>query len=71
VKRKLPMECKHCTHVELVRGNLEGLSFIPERGRKKLISSGVYGVTAMVCPECGRISDLALDTKALRKALKK
>ena len=65
------MDCKHCPDVELVRGSLEGLSFVPERGKKKLMSSGVYGITAMVCPGCGRISDLALDTEALRKALKK
>lgn len=68
VKKKV---CPHCQGKELVEGTLEGVSFQPLAEGKKLFSSGVYGIHATVCASCGRILEPMIDTKTLRKILKK
>jgi len=62
--------CKWCKRESLVEGTLEGVSFKPLIEKKKWLSSGVYGIRAFVCYECGRISELLVDTKTLQKILK-
>ncbi len=65
------MECEHCGYAQLVKGRLEGLSFVPEKEEKKFLATGVYGIVAMVCPKCGRMRDFMIDTATLGKILKK
>jgi hypothetical protein len=64
------MECRQCKNTTLVEGSLEGVSFQPKSEHKKWISSGIYGINALVCPECGSLSDFKLDAGAI-DALKK
>jgi hypothetical protein len=59
--------CQSCKKGKLIEGTLEGVSFQPLSEGKKWLSSGVYGIHALVCLECGLISDLSVDTKALEK----
>jgi hypothetical protein len=61
------MLCNYCKEAELIEGTLEGISFEPFSEHKKLLTSGVYGIRAMVCPKCGRLSDFSLDVEALKK----
>jgi hypothetical protein len=65
------MLCDCCKKEDLIEGTLEGVSFKPQSEHKKILSSGVYGIKAMVCPSCGRLSNFALDAEALKKILKK
>jgi hypothetical protein len=65
------MACKFCKSTELVDGTLEGVSFVPMRQHRRRLASGVYGIKATVCVECGRISGLTIDVDALRKILRK
>ena len=64
------MICEFCKEGELVQGTLVGVSFEPSTKKKKWIASGVYGIKAVACTACGRLSDLSLDTEALRKTVK-
>jgi hypothetical protein len=59
--------CKSCGKEALVKGTLEGVSFVPEAIAGKWISKGVYGIQAIVCAECGRFADLTLDPEALKR----
>ena len=59
--------CQYCKKGKLIEGTLEGVSFQPLSEAKKWLSSGVYGIQGLVCLECGRISDLSVDTKTLEK----
>ncbi len=65
------MLCEYCKKVEMIEGTFEGVSFEPSSEHKKMIASGVYGIKAMVCPECGRLSNFSLDTDSLRRITKK
>jgi len=65
------MKCEHCKDVELVAGTLDGVSFVPAKRDRKFFSTGVYGITAMVCPQCGRLANLYMDPETLRKVLAK
>jgi RHS repeat-associated protein len=69
--REAIMLCDYCKKTELIEGTLEGVSFEPGSEHKKVLSSGVYGIKAMACPSCGRLSDFALNVEALKKMLKK
>ena len=65
------MKCIHCGNADMVKGTLEGVSFLPERAEKRLSSTGVYGIVALACVNCGALTDLAVSPDALRKVLKK
>ena len=65
------MVCNYCKKEELIEGTLEGVSFKPQSEHKKVLSSGVYGIKAMACPSCGKLSDFSLNVEALKKILKK
>ena len=65
------MLCEYCKKKDVVEGTLEGVSFEPLRESKKRFASGVYGIKAMACPECGRITNCTLDVEALRKIMRK
>ncbi len=65
------MKCTCGSKEALVEGTLEGVSFEPTQEAKKLVARGVYGLTATVCPACGRIGDLRLNTEALKSVLKR
>ena len=60
-------KCKYCGKEGVVKGTLEGVSFVPQRGKPKLMESGVYGLRAFACPECGRLSGFELDAVVLKK----
>ncbi len=64
------MLCKKCGKANVVQGSIEGVSFVPIAESKRMFATGVYGIEATVCPECGDISELRLDTGALKKILK-
>lgn len=59
--------CHSCKKGELIEGTLEGVSFQPLSEAKKWLSSGVYGIHATACSNCGRILDMAIDTQTLRR----
>ena len=61
--------CQSCKKGKLVEGTLEGVSFQPRSEWKKWFSKGVYGIRAKACSNCGRISDMAIDTETLRKII--
>jgi hypothetical protein len=63
------MLCEFCEKAEVIEGTVDPVSFVPER--KKWFARGVYGISATVCPKCGRLSNFSLDTKYLEKILKK
>lgn len=63
--------CQWCKKGKLVEGTLEGVSFQPLSEGKKWLSSGIYGIRATACSNCGCISDLAIDTESLQKILRK
>ena len=65
------MFCEFCRKAEVVEGTLEGISFEPSSECKKRFATGVYGITATACPECGRLADIKLDVRVLKKILKK
>ncbi len=65
------MKCRSCGNAEPILGTLEGVSFVPCKEEKKVFATGVYGITASVCPECGLISNFRLDAETLKKILKK
>jgi hypothetical protein len=66
------MLCKLCKKAELIEGTLEGVSFKPLSEQRKFLSTGVYGIKVMVCPECGHLSEFKLsDVEVLRKIIKK
>ncbi len=60
----------HCNKGKLIEGTLEGVSFEPISEHKKMLASGVYGIKAMVCTECGYLSNFNLDTETLKKITK-
>ncbi len=64
------MLCNYCKKAEMIEGTLEGISFEPLSEHKKMLTSGVYGIRAMVCPKCGRLSGFSLDVEALKKMLR-
>ena len=59
--------CEKCKKTEVIEGTLAGVSFESTLQHKKWLSSGVYGIKAMVCSGCGHISNLSLDVEALKK----
>jgi hypothetical protein len=59
--------CEHCGKTKLVKGTLEGVSFVPETVTSKWLAKGVYGIQAVACAECGRLSDFKLDADTLKK----
>ena len=65
------MECEICKKGKIVEGTLEGVSFRPSKQRKKIFASGIYGIKAKACSNCGRLIELELDTKALNKIMEK
>jgi hypothetical protein len=62
----MAMTCDYCSKGEMVEGTLEGVSFEPASEHKKFFSKGVYGITAMVCLSCGRMSNFSLDVHTLK-----
>lgn len=65
------MLCEYCQKAEVIEGTLEGVSFEPLSERKRRFASGVYGIKALVCPKCGRLSNFSLDTESLKNITKK
>jgi hypothetical protein len=65
------MTCESCGKAELVEGTLEGVSFEPSSEHQKFFARGVYGIKAMACPSCGRVSDFYIDVESLKRALNK
>ena len=65
------MICEYCGKGDLLEGTLEGVSFKPSSEDKKWLAKGIYGIKAMACPECGRLSNFSIDTETLRKLMKK
>jgi uncharacterized Zn finger protein len=64
------MVCKNCGNSEFTSGILEGVAFTPSTEKRKLLSTGIYGIEAVVCVKCGQIINLSLDINALNKVLK-
>lgn len=64
-------KCEYCGKEGLLKGTLEGVSFVPEASKRKLMETGVYGVRALACPECGRLSGFQLDAAVLKKLIGK
>jgi len=62
--------CESCKKESLVEGTLEGVSFQPVSEKSKWLSSGIYGIKAYVCMDCGCISRLSIDTEILKNILK-
>lgn len=63
--------CAKCGSDRLVRGTLEGVSFVPKVAERKYLSKGIYGITAQTCLECGSLADLGLDANTLRRLIEK
>lgn len=63
--------CESCKKEDLIEGSLEGVSFQPTSEHGKWLSTGIYGIKAFVCPECGCISNLSIDTETLKRTLHK
>lgn len=61
--------CQWCKKGNLVEGTLEGVAFQPLSEGRKWLGSGVYGIHAAVCSNCGRVSDITIDTDALRRVV--
>lgn len=70
-KKTANQVCQSCKEGKLIEGTLEGVSFQPSSEGKKWLSSGVYGINATVCSNCGCISNVTVDVEALKKLLKK
>ena len=64
------MVCKNCGNSEFTSGILEGVSFTPSTEKRKLLSTGIYGIEGVVCVKCGQFANLSLDINALNKMLK-
>jgi len=62
-------KCERCGKENLVKGTLEGVSFVPATKQRKFLSKGVYGIEALVCIECGNLSSLGLDATVLKKLI--
>ena len=65
------MLCEYCKKAELIDGTLEGISFVPSFEHKKWFASGVYGIKAKACPECGRLTNFNVHVGSLKKMIKK
>ena len=63
------MKCEFCASSNTTTGTLEGISFRPSQQRPRFFETGVYGITATVCLECGRLSQFSLDTEVLKKIM--
>jgi hypothetical protein len=60
-------KCEYCGKEGVVKGTLEAVSFVPETSKPKLMTKGVYGLCALACLECGRLSGLQLDPAVLKR----
>ena len=60
-------KCEYCGKDGVVKGTLEAVSFVPDASKPKLMSRGVYGLSAFACSECGRLTGLQLDAAVLRR----
>ena len=63
------MQCEFCQSGQLTEGSLEGVSFEPCSEKKRILSKGAYGITCVVCLDCGRIDRLRIDPEAVRRLL--
>ena len=70
-RKETDMVCEFCKKAEVIEGTLEGISFEPAPECKKRFATGVYGITATACPECGHLADIKLDAGSLRKIVQR
>lgn len=63
--------CESCKGENLIEGTLEGVSFQPSFESAKWLSSGIYGIKAYVCQDCGHISGFSIDINELKSMLQK
>jgi ribosomal protein L37E len=61
------IKCERCGKGSLVLGTLEGVSFVPVTNKRRLITKGIYGLTALACSECGWLTSFKVDPAALKK----
>jgi hypothetical protein len=62
--------CKHCGQGPIIDGSLEGVTFVPESRSKKLLTTGIYGLSLSVCSACGYVADIRMNIDALAKRLR-
>jgi len=61
------IKCERCGKGNLVLGTLESVSFVPVTKKRRFMTKGIYGLTALACPECGSLCAFKLDVAALKK----
>src|SRR5690606_17529521 len=70
IDKETIVKCEYCNGEDVMTGVLEGVSFVPNQESWKFFSKGLYGVNAILCRSCGRISGLGFDPVVISKELK-
>lgn len=69
--QKIKGERGSCGSTQYIEGTLEAVSFEPISEKKKIFSKGIYGISAKVCIDCGKVDSLFVPSEPLKDLLAK